>query len=161
MAEELDRAERNAIEIISHVGWMVMKVSPNAGDERPESFAYTAGLAVTFRWPELICFGLDLDVAGELLNNAVRELQGKSLQPVSGLELSDVADGRVMRLRTFSPGLYREHLGWAIWYADYSGLTPAQFSCLQLLWPDKAGRFPGDPACDPGVAAAQANAPTH
>jgi hypothetical protein len=161
MQEQLDPAERNAIDIINRVGWMVMKVSPKAGDENPRWFAYTAGLAVTFRWPELICFGLDLDVAGDLLNNAVRELRNKAAHPVSELELSEVLDGRAVRLRTFSPGLYREHLGWAIWYADRQGLAPAQFSCVQLLWPDKSGRFPGDPACDPSVAEGQTTVSTH
>jgi hypothetical protein len=161
MAKELDPAERNAIDIINRIGWMVMKISPNGGDENPRWFAYTTGLAVTFRWPELICFGLDLDVAGGLLNNAVRELQNRAVQPSSGLELSEVLDGRIVRLRTFSPGLYREHIRWAIWYADRQGLMPAQFPCLQLLWPDKSGRFPGDPACDPMVSEGQATDSTH
>jgi hypothetical protein len=155
MADELHPAEQKAIETIGRVGWMVMRISPNEGDENPRWFAYTVGLAVTFHWPELICFGLDHEVAGAVLNNAVGELRNRAIRPVPGLELCEVLEHGTVRLHAFSPAGYSDHLGWAMWYAAREGLNPAEFSCLQVLWPDKSGRFPGDPACDPGIAEAQ------
>jgi len=151
---QLDVHEQKVIDIVDRVGWMVMQVSPNQGDEDPRWFAYTIGLPVTFGWPELICFGLDVDVMTAVLNNAVQELKTK--EPVAGLLLTEVAEGYLARLEVFPKKYFREHLGWAMWFADYRGLKPQQFSCLQCMWPDKLGRFPSDAGCDPEVLKNQA-----
>lgn len=147
----LDEREQRVIDVIDRVGWMVMKVSPNKGDADPRWFAYTIGLPVTHGWPELICFGLRVDAIAELLNNAVRELKRKGISPLLGLELTEVIEGAPARLENFSQEFFREHLGWALWFAHHRDLKPENFGCLQLLWPDKGGHFPLDASCEAEV----------
>ncbi len=147
----LDAYEQEVVDIIDRVGWAIMTISPNKGDEDPRWFAYTVGLPVTRGWPELICFGMGLDLMTELLNNAVRELERKGTPPALDLVLTEVAEGNLMRLGNFPREFFREHLGWAAWFAHHRGLTPENFGCLQLLWPDKRGSFPLDVDCDPEV----------
>jgi Domain of unknown function (DUF4262) len=151
MTDKFDAADQRVIDIVERVGWTVMEISPNKEDLKPHWFAYTVGLGVTFGWPELICFGEDLRDMGAMLNNAVEELKEKGDKPIPGMELTNVLIQFPVRLATFSPLLYRDHLGCAIWFADLGGLKPQQFSCLQVLWPDANGRFPDDPACDPDI----------
>jgi hypothetical protein len=57
------------------------------GDPDPQWFAYHDRTTVTFAWPELICFGLELDAMLELLNNAVQELKSRPVTPSSGLRI--------------------------------------------------------------------------
>jgi len=148
---KLDAGEQNVVDTVSRVGWMVLKVGPTAEDSDPRWFAYTIGLPVTFGWPEFICFGLAPNVVAEVLNNAVAELKARATSPVAGLQLSEVLERSPVRLEAFAPTLYREHLGWAMWFAAHSGLSPHQFGCLQLVWPDKRGRFPAESDCDDAV----------
>jgi Domain of unknown function (DUF4262) len=151
MIAERDPQERKIVDTVARVGWAVMTISPNNDDIEPRWFAYTVGLAVTFGWPELICFGLDLSVMTELLNNAVLEIRQRNESPAVGMELTEVAEGLPMRLAAFPKEYFRGHLGWAVWYADLRGLEPRQFGCYQLPWPDKMGRFPDGPECVPEV----------
>ena len=144
----VDVHEQNVIDVVARVGWMVMKVSPNHGDADPRWFAYTIGLSVTHSWPEIICFGWDLDVMGQLVNNAVLELTRRSKSPSPGLELSEVMEGFAVKLQAFPTKFFREHLGWAIWFAQHRGLNQKSFDCMQLIFPDKDGRFASDPSCD-------------
>lgn len=132
---QLDTHEQRVMDVVDRVGWMVMKVSPNKGDQDPRWFAYTIGLPRTFGWPELICFGLNTNIMQELLNNAVHELKSKAITPSAGVELTEVLNNFPTRLQVFPTTFFREHLGWAIWFADYHGLTLEQFGCLQLCWP--------------------------
>jgi hypothetical protein len=146
-----DPREQRVIDTVNRVGWMVMKVAPNRGDPDPQWFAYTIGLPVTFGWPELICFGLELDAMLEILNNAVQELKSRPVTPSSGLILNEVLEIFPVRLGAFSSSCYGEYLGWALWFARFRGLKPEQFGCLQLLWPDKDGYFPCDADCQPEI----------
>jgi len=84
----LDAQEQRVVDAVDRVGWMVMKVFPNEGDQDPQWFAYTIGLSVTLGWPELICFGLDVDVMAEMLKNAVHALKSKEKSPMSCTERS-------------------------------------------------------------------------
>ena len=150
----IDPAEQNIIRHIKQYGWSVMKVSPGVDTDDPEEwFAYTIGLPNSFGWPELICFGLPTDVMGAMLNNAVAELRDRRLTPKPGLQLKEVAEGLPMRLEA-NPHIPRNYFGYANWFAGYSGKPQPDW--LQLLWPDKQGRFPGEPGCVPEVVRIQA-----
>jgi hypothetical protein len=151
MNSGLDPAEQKAIDTIAQYGWMVMEVSPSKGDNDQRWFAYTVGLAATLGWPELICFGLSQDVMTQLLNNAVAEIKKRRTVPTPGMELTEVIEALPMRLAKFPRTSFREHLGWALWHAHFSGVQAKQFDCLQLQWPDKRGRFPDDPGCTPEI----------
>jgi len=95
----------------------------------------------------------------ELLNNAVQELKRKGLSPTPHLLLTEVIEGTQARLETFSPDFFRQHLGWALWFAHHRGLKLENFGCLQLLWPDKNGHFPMDEDCNAEVRRIQTPTP--
>jgi hypothetical protein len=45
---------------------------------------------------------------------------------------------------------YAEHLGWSRWF--YRG---DNFECLQLVWPDREGKFPWEKGFDNDLATSQ------
>ncbi|MCW3798597.1 DUF4262 domain-containing protein [Sphingomonas sp. BN140010] len=140
-----DPAEQNIIAHVRDHGWSIMKVAPATdSDDAEEWFAYTIGLPNTFGWPELICLGMDSDVVGPVLNNAVAELRDSKLTPTSGLQLHDVLNGSPVKLQA-NPQIPSNYLGYAKWFAGHSGRDMPTW--LQLLWPDKQGRFPGEAGC--------------
>ena len=151
----MDNAEQDILDKVEEYGWMVIAVSPRAGSDDPEEwFAYTVGLSITFGWPELICFGLEAPVVKTILNNAVEECRGRSLQPHTGMVLHDVAEGWTVRLAE-TGDWHRNYTGWAQWFALQAGALREHIDCLRLIWPDKEGVFPDDPACNAVVRALQ------
>ena len=113
----------------------VMKVP--ADDEGP-GFVYSIGLTKTYGEPELICFGLRDEVMHWMINEVRdRMANGKTFsekQRVSGL-----IEGYDCELRKVQKSRYREYFGYALWF--YGG---SEFDALQIVWPDKAHRFPWD-----------------
>lgn len=143
--------EQKLVDDVAKFGWHVMKVSSVSGEAEELPFAYTVGLQATFGWPELLCYGLATDAMAQLLNNAVDELREGAGSPEGGLILNEVAEGFRCRLSPVAKRHHVEHLGYAIWFARYRGEDPNDVACLQLLWPDREGRFPDDPACSEGT----------
>lgn len=143
--------EQKLADDVSKFGWHVMRVSSAVGEPEMLPFAYTVGLQCTFGWPELLCYGLAPDVMTRLLNNAVDELRKRAEPPVQGLLLHEVAEGFPCRLSPVANRHRAEHLGYAIWFARYRREDPNNICCLQLLWPDRDGRFPDDPDCAEAV----------
>ena len=151
MADALDEAEQEVVDNIARCGWHCMRVASTADDPIQTVFAYTIGLEHSFGWPELICFGLGPDVLHACLANAIDECRRKAISPQAGLVLAEVLEQYPCRLDAFSVDHHSEHLGWAIWFARYQRRDPKAIRCLQLVWPDRDGRFPDDPACAKGA----------
>lgn len=130
---------------IETTGWHVIKVPE---DDVGPGFAFTIGLWRSYGHPELIAFGLPLDVLHELLNvggEAVKE--GASLRDG---ETDRLLEGHRCALRDFPEAARREFLGTAL-----SFYRAEPFPAVQIFWPDRDGRFPWDAGCDPDVRAAQ------
>jgi len=142
-----DEQEQDVISKVEKFGWMVMRVSPRLDDPVREGFAYTIGLAKTFGWPELICFGMDQQAMHVMLNNAVEECRDRQEAPAAGMMLKEVLNNYETKLSPIRPEDWVPRLGWARWFSDYCSLPRERLSCLQLVWPDKAGLFPDDPRC--------------
>ena len=121
--------------VVEH-GWHVMLVS---GDEDSYGFAYSIGLSHTHGQPELVCFGLDLDVMHSMIN-AVGERIANGLQIADGDRIAGVIEGYDCILKRMQSSKFGEYLGYARWF--YEG---DDFEALQVVWPDKGGRFPWDP----------------
>lgn len=151
---DLNAAEKKILSVVEKHGWMVMSVAPRTdSDDAEEWWSYTIGLTKTFKWPELICFGLGGKIAHPVLNDAVAELRRKGTTPTPGIILADVFDGFDAKLISplpMSPG----YVGWAIWFSRHFDL-PVPPPVVQLAWPDKHGRFPDDGRCAEGVRRAQ------
>lgn len=155
MSQNLNEHEQKAIDDIGRYGWHCIQVFSLLDDPIQTTFAYTVGLSHTRGWPELICFGLETSTLHTLLSNAIAELRHKNTTPTLGVVLDDVVEGYPCRLTLFSESLLHQDLGWASWFARREGHDPARISCLQLVWPDRHGRFPNDPDCIPEIRALQ------
>ena len=151
----LEPDEQELVDDVAEYGWHVLLVASGEDEAEEPPFAYTVGLQASFGWPELICFGLPLETMASLINNAVEELRGGAAPPVAGTVLHEVAEGFDCRLSPVAVHHHHEHLGYAIWFARHRREDPAQIRCLQLLWPDRSGRFPDEPDCSDGIKALQ------
>jgi len=116
-------------------GWFVMKVFTT--DSEP-AFAYSLGLYERFKHPEIILFGLDLDVMHRLINDAAEQIRQGERYEV-GRRYDDLLAGYGCEFRQVDSKHCRRLLTYAFWY--YKG---SAFPALQLIWPDPEGRFPWD-----------------
>jgi hypothetical protein len=142
--------EQKIVDCVEKYGWFAMSVSPRADSDDPQEwFSYTIGLPKSHGWPEIICFGLGSGRAYDLLADAIAECEESGVAPSAGLELTKVIAGCNALLADAST-IPDHYFGSAIWFARHAGtnVPPAR---LQLLWPDKAGKFPNDPACSEEV----------
>jgi hypothetical protein len=131
---EEDR-ERKLVSDIEEVGWHVIMIPED--DEGP-SLAYSIGLFHNFAHPEIIIFGLDLDLMHRLINLIGEEVR-EGRRFADGQDATGVLEGYDVRFVAVAHRHYPEHFGCARWY--YNG---DDFPALQCLWPDRQGRFPTD-----------------
>lgn len=126
---------------IERVGWHVVHIN---SDEGGPAFTFSVGFYYTFQQPEILIMGLRHDVALSLLNIAVVQMAGgKTFKPFE--RVSSFAETYDCAFAPIEIEQYRDYLGYAIWF--YRGL-PQPFPALQLVWPDKQGRFPWEPDYD-------------
>jgi Domain of unknown function (DUF4262) len=145
-APSLEVLLHGAREAIREYGWCDLGVLASAAGG--PGYVYTTGLLETYSHPELVVSGLPPELAHDILSAAVEAIHGGS--PVTdGQRRELIIEGGAVLFR----GLTAEEcaagfgLSWR-----YYGAPPPRF---QMYWPDVHGRFPNDPECDPGTAAAQ------
>lgn len=148
MPHRVNAIEQQIIEGVEKNGWFAVSYVPSA-DDPEEWFTYTVGLTKTAGWPEIICLGLDEERSTRMLHDTIVECWERGIRPAPGVGLTNVLEGRTARLKRID-GLSAPHFAMADWYAGHSG-TPALGERLQLVWPDRDGRLPDDPDCDPDV----------
>jgi len=144
-----DRGEAFIVEAVQEYGWAVELIEAGEGEAEP-AFAYTVGLYQSFGAPELIVFGLAQEVMHEMLNTCGERIKAGETLPVDEPFAGVLEDYAVKLRRVHAPESFREHVGYAIWFNDGK-----PFPLLQLVWPDKAGRFPGEPGVNPSLAKLQ------
>jgi len=105
-------------------------------DDSIPAFAYTIGLKQKFNHPEIICFGLSLDLLGCLLNDACDLIKnGASLQ--AGIYYNEFIEDFPIQFLSVNKSFYPNYLGIANdFYKNHD------YSALQLVWPDKQSLFP-------------------
>jgi Domain of unknown function (DUF4262) len=148
LAEDAMRACREAI---ARYGWHCTGVFADTVTDDPP-FAYTTGLAESFTapdsHPELAIVGLPPRQGHGVLRAAVHLIKtGECL--ADGDERDGILEGFPVRFR--SVNLSSCTLTFSL--SDNYYLRPVPR--LQLLWPDPAGRFPGELGCDAPIARIQ------
>lgn len=121
-----DGYEDLIFESIEEHGWHVVLVPD---DEQGPGFAYSIG-----QEPEILVFGLEPDVMHALLNAC-----GEAAEIQPDVPLPGFLPGFPVVFKAVDKSRYPEYLGYAMWYHD-----GPEFSALQCIWPDDAGRFPWD-----------------
>lgn len=128
--------------IKSHIedyGWHCCYVFDLEG-VKPE-FSYTIGFEKTFNHPEIIVFGLDRNVAHQILSDIACDIaDGVKLQ--TDIKLSNVIGGdyQVM-FKEVDDNAFDKYLGQAVDFYN------RQFKAWALLWPDKNKVLPIEEGC--------------
>jgi len=106
--------------------------------ERPV-FAYTVGMWHSFGQPEIIVIGLPREVAQDLLDNLADEVDGGRRFGAGEQHGGLVRDYpvRLLRVNDAQAAQWLPLVGWAYERSDVP--------CLQLVYPDKQGRWPWQP----------------
>ena len=146
MRSPSDAGERKAVADIETHGWHVIKVL-EGGDE--PAFAYTVGLQHSFGHPELVVFGLPLDVAHSILNVAGEAIRHGAQYSV-GTPTDAFLEDRLCTFCGVPDRQFRNYLGWNLWF--YEGPS---FSALQIVWADASGQWPWHSAVDAVVRGLQ------
>ena len=129
----MNPAEEKVLSDVQDYGWHVVKVLEE-GDS-PE-FAYSIGLFRSFQHPEIFIYGLPSERAHLIINEAGEHIRS-GRRFFAGQTSDELLEGYSVMFRAIPPSQYREHLGWASWFYDY-----ADFPALQLVYPDRDGRWP-------------------
>ena len=130
---KLDEHEQNFVAMIREFGWFATQV---AGDKDGSAFSYTTGFWLKFEFPEIVLFGLERQVAHDTLWHIYRELEAGKRFAI-GTRDDEIFQNVAAMLLPVSTQHYRDHLGWSRWFYGND-----DFQCLQLIFPDRTGRFP-------------------
>ncbi|RBL88215.1 DUF4262 domain-containing protein [Chitinophaga flava] len=112
-------------------------------DDYLPAFVYTIGLYQQYGHPEIICFGLSVEVMASLLNDACDLIKkGQSFAP--GTSYDDFLDNYPVQFITVDQAYYPYYLGTGCFFYGHN-----RFPALQLIWPDKQSLFPWEPEFNP------------
>ena len=133
------KAEKKIRGDVEKYGWSVGLFEK--GTATP-SFAYTIGLWKTYNHPEIIAFGLPVDLLYTILNDTANLIkEGKQLS--LGVDNNEILTNLPVQFRQVDASNIPDYFGFAQWFNDYES-----FPAIQLFWPDKAGKFPWEPTYD-------------
>ena len=124
---------------VARVGWAVPAVS---GDEEGPGWAYSVGIWHTHRGPELAMFGAPVKNMSGIINAI-----GSRIAEGAEIGAGDTVDDVCRYPLAISP----VHESWrttslfAVSDRFYGHVRPP---CLQIVWPDRHGRFPSERGFD-------------
>lgn len=139
-------AERQVLDDVDENGLHVVHVPE--GDEKP-AYSYSVGLWHSFGTPEVLVFGLEPEIAGDLIEAVADEAaEGRAFAVDSRHD--GLLHGYSVRFVAVPDHCRTTHLPLAHWaYGDQP------FPILQLVWPDKQGRWPWSPDARVGFRSVQ------
>ncbi|MDO7876316.1 DUF4262 domain-containing protein [Hymenobacter sp. ASUV-10] len=133
-------AEKQILSAVEEHGFYIAQFR---GDGYSPNFAYTIGLFKTYGYPELICFGLDLDLLHSVLWSG-KELLDKQPMPDQGIGYPDFIGEYDVRFLTVDKKWYKNYFGYGYWFNG-----SWDFPALQIVWPDKQALFPWEDDFNP------------
>lgn len=131
------------VDVVHQHGWAVQCVF---GEEETPSFAYTVGLSAR-GLPDVILFGLEVGTARSLLNELASQLISGEIAPAAGQEVHRVA---TVPLKLASIDL-QVFTRFALGAERFARENEHQLAALHLVYPDQAGRLPGQLGCDRNI----------
>lgn len=144
----LDDVMRQAAGHVRRLGWSATGTVTRGG----VPYTYTVGLPHSLGHPEFLVAGLPPQAAHGVIEAAIGKVRESG--PLEDGSLHEgVIVGYPVKVRkgpVFSPfrlGMANRFAGRAVPW-------------VQVIWPDAERRFPGDPGCDPAMAAAQEGRPS-
>ena len=137
-----DAAEkRQILDDIEQYGCHLALLAPT--DYMP-GFAYSIGLYRKFGHPELICFGLQDEILGAVLNHACDLIKGgETFKP--GKFYGGFLQGYDVQFIEVDKSYYPNYAGYGISFYDGN----IDFPLYQLVWPDTRHRWPWEKSFNP------------
>jgi len=145
----LSAPDEKTLSDIKRVGWHVVKVFAQPGEDGPE-WAFSIGLFHTFQHPEVIVFGLPLEVCAGVINNIGQNVKAGQRYSSGELYADILQDPYKCAFRMVPQAQYTDYVGYALWFYEDD-----PFPLTQCFWPDKSGLYPWDDSCDHCVRNAQ------
>ena len=132
-------------------GLALEPVPPDPAAQPPSpAYSYTIGVPASLGFPEIVVFGLAPAAANGLITLVLDAVRGGTVIPL-GIELIGLLDND---LRCFFASIdvetYGDHFATA--HSWYQGQP---YSIVQLLYPDRAGTMPYEPAFEERLRLAQ------
>jgi hypothetical protein len=146
LTDDLAPAERDVLAHIEEYGCHVTTV---AADEHGPGYAFSTGLWHKFQQPEVVVVGLPHDVATQLINLVCDDAED-GVRYAEGDRTDNLLHGYFVTFRAVPRTHYPGWLGIALW-----AYQSDDFPVLQLVWPDKQGRFPWQEGVREGFLASQ------
>lgn len=131
---------------ITSVGWSCLAIGADPDTYQP-GYVYTVGLSRTFGHPELMILGISHGAAQQILNDIGAMI-------AAGAEFSDhqrvdTVASMPLVFREIPPNTARSYCK----AAETVLGNPPKY--LQVVWPDKAGKYPWEPDWDTSNSLAQ------
>lgn len=107
----------------------------------------------TLAHPEVIMFGLDIELMANVINGIGREISTGRRFDEPGL-YEGLIENFACKFLPISTMQHPLFLGYAMWHRRYVG-HPGDLRAVQCFWPDKSGRFPDEEGCNEHVVQRQ------
>jgi hypothetical protein len=120
-------------------------------DDKGPQYAFSIGLFLNYGQPEIVLFGLRPEQQGALIND-VRDHAARGECFVASDRSDKFLTDYDVCFVEYPLEAYADYLGTANWF--YQSL-PKPFPCVQMVWPDRGGRFPWEPGYDKRLEAIQ------
>lgn len=135
------------------------------GHGPPYRHIYTVGNYLNLGHPEFFIKGTSGTQEADMMNDLFRYVEAGNKIADGDTVRHNLGQGETCFIaRSFPKEFYFDYLGWGCWFYrsllyNEQPLLEHKFPVLQLFWPDKQGRYPWEPDCDPIVTQAQALVP--
>lgn len=148
---DLDDDDRRTLGHIERVGWALICIEP---DQEGPGFVYSVGMMHTLDHPEIIMFGLDIDLMASVINGMGEEIRAGRRFDEDGL-YDGLLEGCACKCVAVDDRHFPEYFGYAGWHRRYLGKI-GTLRAIQCLWPGKVdGLFPDEDGCNEEVARRQ------
>lgn len=126
-------------------------------DGEMPAYAYSVGFQETVGQPEVIVFGLSMDVMKFMINQTLQQCR-EGLLLEDGAELNGLLEGHRCIVCEVSPAnITREFFNSAIWFRNHVAGEEMD-AAFQIVWPGaKDGLFPWEEGCSDIVQNLQPN----
>jgi hypothetical protein len=132
-----DEVEQNILDDVERMGWSLICVREDA---RGPSFVYSIGMMQTLNHPEIMMFGLDVDLMGSIINGMGFEIREGRRFDEEGL-YEGLIEGFACGVAPVDAAHHTTYLGYAMWHRRHLGKI-GTLRAVQCIWPDKLGLFP-------------------
>jgi hypothetical protein len=145
-----DEHEQKVVDDIERCGWSLICIED---DPQGPSFVYSVGMMHTLDHPEVIMFGLDINLMGSIINGIGEWIRGGRRFEEPGL-YDGLLEGFACKFVPVAEERQPEYFGYAMWHRRYLGKI-GSLRAVQCIWPDMRGLFPDEAGCDPKAIALQ------